>query len=252
MDHGNGRFTDSRLRDREAQTRSWAAPVPDVTALPRMGEEQTRSWAAPVPDFTTLPCVGEAPRIRMEWDTRETVNNRYWAATVDAGAKEVTTGMLRAHPTAGASPMMPAAARGDERPYGESPHWGSELAAGAHPAVVAPPDPRVSGWKPRPVGAPGTLFQNAWLDGFDIEGQGTSRELRGVVREDMSGRSEDAAARIMERTFENQWMTGATRAAVIRAQMDAAARLRPEQDDWSRNSSDDRRSISEDRRSSCQ
>ena len=213
MDHGNGRFTDSRLRDREAQTRSWAAPVPDITALPR---------------------VGEAPRIRLEWDTRDTVNNRYWAATVDTGAKEVTTSMLRAHPTAGASPMMPAAARGDERPYGEGPGI-------MHPAVIAPPDPRVSGWKPRPVGAPGTLFQNAWLDGFDVEGRDTARELRGVVREDMSGRSEDAAARMLERTFENQWMTGSTRTAVIQAQIDAAARLRPEQDDWTRENNKGRR-----------
>jgi hypothetical protein len=240
MEHGNGRYTEERLRSREAQTRSWVAPVPDVTALPRVGEEQKRSWAAPVPNFTTLPQVGEAPRIRLEWDTRETVNNRYWAATVDAGAKEVTTSMLAGHPTAGASPMMPSAARVDERHYGEGPRWMSE---GGHPAVAAPPDPRVSGWKPRPVGAPGSLFQNAWLEGFDIEGRDTTRELRGVVREDMSGRSEDAAARIMGRTFENQWMTDSTRETIIRAQMDAAARLRPERDDWTRSFSDDRRSF---------
>lgn len=242
MDHGNGRHTDDRLRSREAQTRSWAAPVPDFTALPRVGEEQKRSWAAPVPDFTALPKVGEAPRVRMEWDTRDTVNNRYWAATVDAGAKEVTAAMLAAHPTAGSSPMMPAAARADHRPYGERP------AASFHPAVAAPPDPRVAGWRPRPVGAPNSLFQNAWLDGFDVEGGDTARELRGVVREDMTGRSEDAAARIMERTFENQWMTGSVRADIVRAQMDAAARLRPAQDDWTRSFSDDRRSSSGGRR----
>ena len=208
LEHGNGRHTDSRLRDREAQTRSWAAPVPDFTALPR---------------------VGEAPRIRLEWDTRDTVNNRYWAATVDAGAKEVTTAMLSAHPTSGASSMMPAAARGDERSYGEGPQWKS---GSMHPAVAAPPDPRVSGWKPRPVGPPESLFQNAWLDGFDVEGQDAGREMRGVVREDMSGRSEDAAARIMERTFESQWMTGSIREDVIRSQINVAHRLRPEQDDW--------------------
>jgi hypothetical protein len=204
MEHGNGRHTDERLRSREAQTRSWAAPVPDFSALPR---------------------IGEGPRIRLEWDTRDTTNNRYWAATVDTGAKEVTPAMLATHPTSGASPMMPSAARGDDRQYGEGPNT-------MHPAVIAPPDPRVVGWKPRPVGLPGSLFQNAWLDGFDVEGGDTSRELRGAVREDMSGRSEDAAARIMERTFENQWLTGSTREAVIRAQIDAAARLRPEQDDW--------------------
>ena len=127
--------------------------------------------------------------------------------------------------------MMPSAARGDDRQYGEGIRWASD-ASSTHPAVAAPPDPRVVGWKPRPVGLPGSLFQNAWLDGFDVEGGDTSRELRGVVREDMSGRSEDAAARIMERTFENQWLTGSTREAVIRAQIDAASRLRPEQDDW--------------------
>jgi hypothetical protein len=90
------------------------------------------------------------------------------------------------------------------------------------------------------VGAPGTLFQNAWLDGFDTEGGDTARELRGVIREDMSGRSEDAAARIMERTFENQWMSGAVRESIVRSQMDAAARLRPAQDDWTRSIGDDR------------
>jgi hypothetical protein len=206
-----GRQADQRLSAREAQTRAWSAPVPDVTAVPRMGTGG-----------------GMEPRVRLEWDTRDTANNRMWANTLDMGAKDVTSASLAAHPTAGASPFMPSASRDDHRPYGDAPRWEGVVSA----AVAAPPDPRVSGWKPRPVGAPGSLFQNAWLDGFDVEGGEAARELRGVIREDMTGRSEDVAARITERTFENQWMSGATRTAVIRAQMDAASALRPQQDDW--------------------
>jgi hypothetical protein len=202
-----GRQTDQRLLDREAQTRGWTAPVPDVTAVPRMGSE---------------------PRIRLEWDTRDTANNRLWANMVDTGAKEVTTAALAAHPTAGASPMMPSAARQDFREYGTGARWEGVVGA----ALAAPPDPRVAGVRTRPVEPPGSLFQNAWMNGFDVEGGDTSRELRGVVREDLAGRSEDSAGRILERTFENQWMSPATRAAVLHSQMDAAARLRPQQDDW--------------------
>lgn len=187
-------------------------------------ESQTRSWAAPLPDFTAMPRVGSEPRTRVEWDTRDTMNSRMWADTLSSGPHDVTTAMLAAHPTAGAHAAMPSSGRQDERPYGESAanHW---MVPGT------PAGQRMPGVQERPTAPPHSVFQNAWLSGVPVDGD-VSREMRGVVKETNVGRSMDAAGRYMERTFQNQWMPSEVRQGIVAAQLKAAEALRPTSDDY--------------------
>ncbi|NDE15710.1 hypothetical protein EBZ80_12345 [bacterium] len=90
------------------------------------------------------------------------------------------------------------------------------------------------GVQPRPVPPPASLFGTAWMSGVDVEGGDAARELRGVVKEDNSRRAEDSAGRFLSRAFDNQWMTTDVREGIVRAQLTAAERLRPEADDWRR------------------
>jgi hypothetical protein len=206
-------------------------------------EAQSRSWAAPLPDLTVLPRVGEGPRTRMEWETRDTMNNRLWADTVVTGAKTVTAGMLAAHPTAGAEPWMPSAARQDRRPYGES-----AVAAATAPVGGGGAGPGAGGfWPMTPVGGAGGVGfthwagvqerpaappRQAWLAGVDAEGVNAARELRHAVKEDLAGREEDSSGRMAERMFQNQWMTRTDQQRVVVSQLEAAEALRPGSDDF--------------------
>jgi len=187
-------------------------------------ESQTRSWAAPLPDFTAMPRVGSEPRTRVEWDTRDTMNSRMWADTLSSGPHDVTAAMLAAHPTAGAHAAMPSSGRQDERPYGESAanHW---MVPGT-PASL-----RMPGVQERPNAPPHSVFQNSWFSGVPVDGD-VSREMRGVVKETNVGRSMDAAGRYMERTFQNQWMPSEVRQGIVAAQLKAAEALRPTSDDY--------------------
>lgn len=198
------RQQNSRLMGREEQTRSWAAPLPDFTAFPR-------TVAATDDDGRFY----EGVRVRAEWETRDTTNNRHWAATLEAGSKQVTSAMLAAHPSAGAETMTPGSARTDERHYTQGQYF--------------PDERRVL---ERPMLPPGSLFRNAWMDGFDVDGPDVVREVRGSVKETMRFREADTSARIMGRTFENQWIPAEATAAIVQSQIDAAARLRPVQDDF--------------------
>jgi hypothetical protein len=201
---------------------------------------QTMSWAAPVPDMLALPRPGEAPRIRAEWETRGTINHRLWADTISAGAKAVTADGLAAHPTAGAEMGMPSSARRDVREYGD---------AGAVEWFAPPPGARSSGGRidgtvwpgvsERPLVSTHSLWQNPWLSGVDIEGGagGVTRELRGVVREAPGGfAGEDAAGRFLARQFNNQWLSVEDRQRIAEQQMRAADVLRPVRDDFEQDS----------------
>lgn len=205
-----GRATDQRLLDREAQTRSWAAPLPDFTSLPRFGSDV---------------------RVRYEWETRDSINNRMWDNMVDMGAKEVSPAMLSAHPTAGAATIMPSVSRQDLRHYSAGPEWSRKSETSDR---LQPMDPRMPGIQERPMPPHQSLFQNAWMDGVNVEGGGAARELRGVVRETHQGWAEDSAGRIAARTFQNQWTTRGDVNQIVLAQIDAAERLRPSTDDYSR------------------
>lgn len=201
-------------------------------------DAQNRGWAAPLPDFTVLPRVGAEPRTRLEWETRDTMNNRLWADMEVSGPKTTTPAMLAAHPTAGAEAWMPTAGRTDRRSYvgwgGDSHHGMWSVAAGGGTVPVG--------------GAPGVGFMNmpgiqerpavpttgAWLDagGVDREGPNASRELRGVIKEDLTGREEDASGRVEQRTFQNQWMSRDDQQRIVMSQLSAAEALRPGTDDY--------------------
>jgi hypothetical protein len=179
----------ARLQARELQDRQWHAPLPDVTALPRLSDSNS---------------------MRLEWDTRDTMSNRHWTQVMDAGPTQVTAAALAAHPTGGAEPFMPGSARQDQRTW--------------YPGPDVPPETNR-----RP---PQSLFQNAWTDGFDVEGGGAARELRSVVREDNRHRFEDVSARLAGRTFEHQWIPATVTKQIANQQIDAAVRLRPVSDNY--------------------
>jgi hypothetical protein len=189
--------------------------------------EQTRSWAAPMPDFTMLPRVGEAPRIRMEWETRDTLNHRLWADTMATGAKTVTSAMLATHQSAGAETMMPSAGRQDDRHYHQTE---------SDTAPIGPPLRSARGGAstglPYMLERPGIPRAAAWFDPAQMDTTNTIRDVRGVVRENNGGRSDDVAARLEQRTFQNQWMTPDTLRTIVDARLGAAEALRSAQDDW--------------------
>lgn len=198
-------------------------------------EAQSRGWAAPLPDFTVLPRVGAEPRTRLEWETRDTMNNRLWADVQVSGPKAVTSTMLAAHPTAGAEAWMPSAARMDRRGYvswGSDSHHSAWAAGGTVPVGGAPGVgfSHMPGIQERPA-APA---HSAWVagSGVDRDAPNVSREYRSVVKEDLSGREEDAAGRVAERTFQNQWMTREDQQRIVGAQLAAAEALRPGTDDF--------------------
>lgn len=198
-------------------------------------EAQSRSWAAPMPDFTVLPRVGAEPRTRLEWETRDTMNNRLWADLQATGPKAVSSGMLAEHPTAGAEPWMPSAGRLDRRSFGVTPiveevggqHgiWQSTAPIGGAQGVGFAHMPGVLE-RPTPPG------HGAWTTGMDAAGFGAVREMRGVIKETLSGRAEDSAGRVAERLFQNQWMTREDQQRIVGAQLAAAEALRPGSDDY--------------------
>lgn len=191
--------------------------------------EQTRSWAAPLPDLTVMPRVGPAPRVRVEWDTRDSLNHRLWADNMASGAKAVTSTMLAAHPTAGAEAMMPSSGRQDYRHYHESgrPETGAHIGAPQRSARGG-----IETGLPGMLERPGIPKAAAWFDPAAMDTSNAIRDVRGVVRENNGGRGADVAARLEQRTFQNQWMTPDTLSTIVEARLGAAAALRPQSDDW--------------------
>ena len=186
-------------------------------------EAQTRGWAQPMPQMPTFS-LDNGVRQRLEWETRDTINNRLWADTMEAGAKAVTTAMLAAHPSKGAETMNPTASRSDNRPY-------------LHEGVPYFPDapvPAEGMAQDRPRLPPKTLFQNPWLNNYDIESGDIARELRGVVKESNKFLTQDAGARMAARTFEHQWIPAAATLAIVERKIEASELLRPAHDDYTR------------------
>jgi hypothetical protein len=195
------RTNDERLGGRQAQNLSWAAPLPDPTMLPR---------------------VGEAPRVRWEWETRDSMNNRLWADMEASGPKAVTAAALAAHPSRGAETMMPLSARQDRRT------WGPDGDSVGHSYY-----PHGAGLE-RPGVPAASVFQNPSLRGYNVESGDVARELRGVVKEDTRFLGEDASVRLAGRTFDHQWITPVTAASFAATALAAGERLRPEHDDVAR------------------
>ena len=190
---------EQRLQQREAQNRGWASPV--VTPM----------------DFN----IHDGARTRVEWETRDTINNRLWADTMSAGPKAVTTAMLAVHVSQGSEMTQPSNARKDDRPYhGEVQYY---------PDAAAPRDGQS---QDRPVLPPKNLGLNPWTNGYDIESGDIARELRGTVKESNRFFTQDVSARMAGRTFEHQWIPAAASRAIAEQKLEASVLLRPSQDDY--------------------
>lgn len=179
-------------------------------------ESQNRGWAAPLPDFTTLPRANEATKIRVEWDTRDTMSSRIWSHTQDRGPSAVTATMLAAHPTHGAEAFMPSSGRQDPR------SWMAPGEVMYYPASRKHLDPTA-----RPTLPERSLFQHPAMDGFDVEGGGAAREVRSAVKEERAFWGEDTSQRMMTRAFEHQWITPTQSQNMALTQIAAAEQLRP-------------------------
>ena len=179
-------------------------------------EQQTRGWLAPVPDYSSVPRASGGVRVRQEWDTRDTMNNRLWNDTLTAGPKAVTAEMIAAHPSSGAETTMPAVSRQDTRVYTESPSFFPNANQG------------------RPRLPPTSVFQNPALIGINVEGGDVVRELRSSVKEVSHGLVEDRSNRLLTRAFEHQWIPAAATNNMVDAKILAAEMLRPAQDDYRR------------------
>jgi hypothetical protein len=175
--------------------------------------QQTLGWAAPLPDFSTMPRANEANRVRMEWETRDTANNRFYEQTQNMGPTAVTAAMLRDHPTHGAEPFMPSTGRQDARPY----------QATATPKFF--PDTMDPIHRPRLP--PRSMWAHPYLDDVDVEDPNVTREFRHSVMEENRGRFEDISVRGAQRAFAHQWGP-----QISLDQLAAAERLRPQSDDY--------------------
>ena len=186
-------------------------------------EQQTRAWTSPVVTPISFD-VSVGPRQRLEWETRDTINNRLWADTLDAGPKAVTTAMLAAHPSHGAETMQPSDSRTDRRPYLPGVQYFPDA-----------PDPRSGQVPERPTLPPKSLFQNPWSYGYNIEAGDVAHELRGTVKETNRFYTEDVSARMAGRTFEHQWIPPEVTKSLAERKIDASELLRPAQDDFRQN-----------------
>ena len=198
---------------RDDQNRAWALPLPDVNVF-RTGPQEVVK-----PEYKDANTVW-LPRQRLEWETRDTISNRIWADTMDAGPKAVTAAMLAAHPSHGSMTMSPSAARTDNRPYS----YGAQYF----------PDAPGSSKGERPRLPPKNLFQNSWTDGYDIESGDVVRELRSSVTENNRFLTDNASVRMADRTFEHQWIPESVTHRIAERKIEASELLRPQQDDYQR------------------
>jgi hypothetical protein len=174
---------------------------------------QTQGWTSPLPDPAAVPGALDATRVRVEWDTRDTMSRRHYEAVQQKGPTQVTAAMLQTHPTHGAEPFVPSAGRQDARPYAA----GSELPY--FPDAARPVE--------RPRLPPRTLYAHPFLGDVDQSDHNVPREFRTAVKEENRTRGEDIAVRMAGRTFTNQWLP-----AIPLEQLAAAEKLRPASDDW--------------------
>ena len=200
---------------------SRARGIQDVGQSPR--ELQNRSFAAPLPDLTVLPRTAEAPRMRVEWDTRDTMNNRLWSDLQVTGPLVVTSAALASHPTGGAQVVQPSLARQDVRSYVEPGYFPD--AAAARPGALSIPA--------APVLPARSLFENPWTASLDTD-HNTAREFRSAVKEENRSRGDEVTSRSMERMFQHHWVSPEASKEVVLSQMAAAERLRPAMDDYRR------------------
>jgi len=171
--------------------------------------DQTRSWAAPMPAFGQIP--PQTARTRLEWDTRDTANNRLFQNMQVAGAKTVTSAMLAEHPTRGAEPFMPTVSKYDTNQYSGASFYPDSSAF-----------PSVSGQVERPR-LPRLDSSNPFLASLDTECPETLiREIKHSVVEDTRFRKDDVDSRIINRVFTDRLIPTEMRTSIVERQVAAS------------------------------
>lgn len=173
--------------------------------------DQTRSWAAPMPVFGQIP--PQTARTRVEWDTRDTANNRLYSDIQVTGPKAVTSAALANHPTHGAEPFMPTVSRNDSNLYREESFFPDSRAR-----------PSASGMVDRARLPQQDMSRNPYtssVDGIDL-----LREVQRSVVEDNRFRNTDTDARIIQRVFTDQLVTPEMTRSIVERQVSAAEKLR--------------------------
>lgn len=165
--------------------------------------DQTRSWAAPMPAFGQIP--PQTARVRLEWDTRDTVNNRLFQNMLVAGAKTVTPSMLAEHPTRGAEPFMPTVSRNDINQYRQG---------GFYPDSTATPS--ASGMVER-ANLPRLDSSNPFLSSLDSVGspESLTREIKHSVIEDNRFNIVDTDSRMLNRVFTDRLIPTEMRTSIV-------------------------------------
>jgi hypothetical protein len=155
-----------------------------------------------------MPAFGQIPpqtaRVRLEWDTRDTANNRLFQNMLVAGAKTVTPAMLAEHPTRGAEPFMPTQSKFDVNQYSSG---------GFYPDSAA--FPSASGLVERPR-LPRLDASNPYLSSLDVESpEALCREIRHSVIEDTRFRTDDTDSRIINRVFTDRLIPTEMRTSIV-------------------------------------
>jgi len=172
---------------------------------------QTRSWAAPMPIFGQIP--PQTARTRVEWDTRDTANNRIYSDIQVTGPKVVTSAALARHPTHGAEPFMPTVSRNDENLYREESFFPDSRGR-----------PSASGMAERARLPQQDTSRNPFTS--SIEGPDLLREVQRSIVEDNRFRNTDTDARIIHRVFTDQLVTPEMTRSIVERQVAAAEQLR--------------------------
>ena len=144
-----------------------------------------------------LRFTGSSPRVRIEWNTKETINRRQLAYIQETGSQKITSAMIAEHPTNGAHIMVPINTRKDVGSYKKTDYF---------PDSPTPFE--------RPKLPPRSLFRNPWLNDFDIESGDVIQELKGVVKEDNRFLTEIVQRGFAKRTWSHHWLTPAETAAI--------------------------------------
>jgi len=173
--------------------------------------DQTRSWAAPMPVFGQIP--PQTARARVEWDTRDTANNRLFSDIQVTGPKAVTSAALAKHPTHGVELFMPTVSRNDMKQYREETFFPDSRAL-----------PSASGMVDRARLPQQDTSRNPYTS--SIEGTGLLREVQNSVIEDNRFRNMDTDSRIVQRVFTDQMITAEMTRSIVERQVAAAEQLR--------------------------
>lgn len=156
-----------------------------------------RGATAPMPDFSILSRSQEL-RMRVEWDTRDTINTRLYSDMLASGAKAVTVAMLKDHPSHGARIMLPTTSRMDTNTYIDSRNLYFPNAPGL---------PDATGLHARAMLPAQGIDRNPFTSSLD---GGVIREVRRSVIEDNRFSKDDTGARMVQRVFQSKATTTGT------------------------------------------